>query len=1195
MIPNIGLSLNTLVYITVMMLFQNADALVRNAEEFVPGHVSGVAEFQVNSYNLGDQVLPKVARIAGGGSVAVWQSYEQQQPGSVAVVGQRYNPDGSPLGSEFAISVGTGMPLGNHGAPTVSGLADGGFVVVWQSSGSQRVYLYAKLFSVTGEPISDRFIHVTSDDIYASCPPEVAGFNQGGFVVVWCGEFVQSSAMVAKRYTQQGKELGQIQTFGSSVNYDKKPNIAVFSDDRYLVTWSDLYQETKSNDVYGQILAGYHTVGPRFRLSASSDGIQVYSSVAVLSNDDFVAVWASLSGSTFDIYARRYNSVGEPVIDEWLVNEYTVSTQTKPHVAAISGGYVFTWESFGQDGQEYAIIVREYSADTNLPVSSEFVANTMALGSQTEAHVVSHSEITNQYFVIWSDSINDGSSSGIFGTILGTAASPPTQTAPIDDFQINTITTGYQRYPEVCTLMNGGVVVVWESKTDSGIDVIAQIYTSDGDKVGNPITMDTQSSDHYSPTVVAINDGGFLVVFLTRESMYDRTHFQRFNAAGTRIGGDNTDYESTGGKPVVATFQSGGWVLGMSSLSSLSISVVLQRFTSSGNKVGPKVYPISAREVQSIGLRIHMFLSDSYLLTWSEEDVNQVGVIAVWGLLFTPNAGVSFRLSATTSDQQITPDAAVINGGFVAVWTSMDPTTGNYDVFSRRFSNDGTPLETTNRKLNIETSKNQLNPRVTKLNNGDYFVAWESWSADDSYLGVVGIQFSGLDNTRLTDEIVLNTNTPWNQYHGSVTPIGRDRIFAAWTDAKLDGDHSGIFGRIIEVAASPTSEEQVVNTGTVSNQGYSTVANLTSGGCVICWDSYGHEAGSANNNKGIFCQRYNSFGIQEGSEFQANTHIEDNQLYPSAVGLPNGGFAVVWNTEVTGTSLRDVRGRVFSSSGTPLGDDFVINTNTNGYDHMKPSVCSLSDSRFVVTWDGSVGQTTTVFAQILSSGGAKVGLEIIIPTNLPVFNTKALPNIASFADDNFVISYTDDDGSSVGIACRIFDGSGQPIGSKIDANVNTFTTQFNSDVSVLSDGSFVVVWAHYNWNDNAKHDIYARRFSPAGIPIDVNEFMVNVYFDGYQNFPKVTGLSSGGFAVAWETWGADGNYYGVAAREYSSSAKAISTELLCNKNTDGHQEHPSISSFGSYGYVVSWDDPTLDGDRKGIVARFYTKTYLGEL
>ena len=1162
--------------------------------------MSGMTEFQVNTYTTGEQTIPRVAKISGGGSVAVWQSHGQTVPERLGVFAQRYNPDGTPLGNEINVGIGVGVPGGHYGAPSVDGLADGGFVVIWQSYGDnpQRIYLYAQMFSVTGEPRFERWIHVTSKGLFSdACPAEVAGFNQGGFVAVWCAEFVSNSGMVAMRYTQQGKSLGNYRVFAGSNVYDKKPSISVFSDDRFIVTWTDFDQT--GNSVFGEIFSGYYSVVPEFKLTTASTGVQMFASVAVLPNDDFISVWASITASSFDIFARRFNSDGVAIGDEWQVNEYVVSTQTKPQVTSLPlpfEKYVIAWESFGQDGQESAIIVREYNSSTNQAISSEFIANTLAVGSQTDVHIASHSEVSDQYFIIWSDSVNDGSGSGIFGVILGTVVDPPTQSTPIREFQINAYSTSYQRTPEVCTLLNGGVVVVWESKGLGGVgsDVYAQIYTPEGEKQGSEIIMDTQSFHHYSPTVDSLGDGGFIVVFLTRESLYDRTHFQRFTAAGVRVGGDSTDGESSGGLPVVAAFPSGGFVIAMPGQSSLSIIVRVQRFSSAGSAVGPKSYPLSSREVQSIGVRIQMLLSETYLLTWSAEDFDQTGVIAVWGQLFSAGGteiGSKFTLSATTTEQQITPDAAALtSGGFVAVWAAMDPTSGNYDIYGRRFSSNGTPLESENRKLNIRTANHQLNPRVVSLHNGDYFVCWESWSADDHYKGVVAVQFAGVDNKAVTDEIILNTNTQWNQQHVSLTRIGRDRVFATWTDIKLDGDSLGVFGQIIEVAASPTSEEVVVNTGTTSTQNYPAVSNLTSGGAVICWHSFGYDGSSY----GIFGQRYNTFGTREGEEFQVNSETIGNQLQPAVSGLPNGGFVVVWQSQAAGDS-KDIHGRVFSASGQPAGTQFQVNTITNSRSTTLPDVCSLSDG-FVIVWDGHTDGTTFVYIQRYSISGSKIGDEIIIQTNLPRFTVASLPKISCFKNDEFVVSYSDVDVSGQGVVAQIFSSDGQPKSAAVAVNVITLSTQFNSDVAVLSDGTFVVVWASYNWEiKNSKHDIYSRRFSTLGVPLDVDDVRLNDHYDGFQNYPRVAALRSGGYVVSWDSWGADGHYYGVSLKELSASGAAVSSEVIANTaNTVGHQYHSEVASFGGYGFVITWNDPALDGDRGGIVARFYTKTFLQE-
>ena len=87
------------------------------------------AEFLINTHTSNNQQSPSVTSLADGGFVVTWMSYNQDGS-SWGIYGQRYAADGAASGSEFLINTHTSS---NQQSPSVTSLADGGFVVTWMS------------------------------------------------------------------------------------------------------------------------------------------------------------------------------------------------------------------------------------------------------------------------------------------------------------------------------------------------------------------------------------------------------------------------------------------------------------------------------------------------------------------------------------------------------------------------------------------------------------------------------------------------------------------------------------------------------------------------------------------------------------------------------------------------------------------------------------------------------------------------------------------------------------------------------------------------------------------------------------------------------------------------------------------------------------------------------------------------------
>jgi hypothetical protein len=91
----------------------------------------------------------------------------------------------------------------------------------------------------------------------------------------------------------------------------------------------------------------------------------------------------------------------------------------------------------------------------------------------------------------------------------------PTPTAVSGDVQINTFTTGAQRFSAVAALAGGGAVLAWTSDGEDGsaLGVYARIRAADG-TLGTPFLV-TQSTfnDQLDPSITALSDGRFIVTW----------------------------------------------------------------------------------------------------------------------------------------------------------------------------------------------------------------------------------------------------------------------------------------------------------------------------------------------------------------------------------------------------------------------------------------------------------------------------------------------------------------------------------------------------------------------------------------------------------------------------------------------------------------------------------------------------------
>jgi len=343
-----------------------------------------------------------------------------------------------------------------------------------------------------------------------------------------------------------------------------------------------------------------------------------------------------------------------------------------------------------------------------------------------------------------------------------------------------------------------------------------------------------------------------------------------------------------------------------------------------------------------------------------------------------------------------------------------------------------------------------------------------------------------------------------------------------------DGDSNGILGQRYNADGTPAGTEFQINTYTTSFQRDPSVTGLSDGGFVVTWESNGQD----DSATGVYGQRYNADGTTVGAEFQINTYTLSFQYGPSVTGLSGGGFVVTWESNGQDGDGGGIYAQRYNADGTTAGAEFQINTYTPGY-QADPSVTALSDGGFVVTWvsEEQDGDSGGIYAQRYNTDGTTAGAEFQINTYTASFQND--PSVTGLSDGGFVVTWQSwlQDGSFTGVYGQRYNADGTPAGAEFQINTYTTINQSDPSVTALSDGGFVVTWES-SVQDGDGFGIYGQRYNADGTAGGA-EFQINTYTPGHQWNSSVTGLSDGGFVVTWRSDGQDGGSTGVYAQMFS--------------------------------------------------------------
>ena len=324
-----------------------------------------VAEFQVNTYTVGSQKNPSVASLINGNFVVTWES-DRQDGDQYGVYGQMCDSGGNRIGGEFQVNTHN---YRHQEMSSASGLINGDFVVIWQSDGqdSDGYGIYAQRYDENGSRLGSEF-QVNTHIILKQRTPSVVGLANGGFVVTWESEEQDgdSEGVYAQIYDGIGNKINkEFQVNSHTLDTQKHAKIAALSNGNFAVIWVSRAQNGPDWGIYGQIFDSIgNKLGGELQMHSSATESNSYPSIAALSDGNFIVTWGDhpQGADSTNVYAQVYNSSGNTVGSEFQVNTHMQDSQRYPSVAALPNGkFAITWQSDDQDGDDKGVYAQLYN------------------------------------------------------------------------------------------------------------------------------------------------------------------------------------------------------------------------------------------------------------------------------------------------------------------------------------------------------------------------------------------------------------------------------------------------------------------------------------------------------------------------------------------------------------------------------------------------------------------------------------------------------------------------------------------------------------------------------------------------------------------------------------------------------------------------------------------------------------------
>jgi len=820
--------------------------------------------------------------------------------------------EASPIGGEILVNSQT---AGNQQAPAITALANGGFVVVWEDfSGTlgdnNGASVKAQIFDTAGAKIGTEFL-VNTQTARTQGAPTVTGLVNGNFVVTWSDDSRtlgdnSNFSIKAQIFTPARALVGTEFLVNTQITgYQNLSTITGLANGGFVVTWNDsnvALGDGSGDSVKAQIFdAAGAKIGGEFLVNTQTSGHQANAMVTDLANGGFVVTWEDSSGTLGDasstsVKAQIFDAAGTKVGTEFLVNTETDGGQYELAITGLAGGgFVVTWEDRNDaydgvaDGIDYSGIKAQIFGATGARVGTEFLVSTMTTSDQFYPSI---SALPGGGFVVtWQDGsdthpLGDGSGASVRAQVFDAAG-----VRVGAEFRVNTQTAGDQSTPAVAGLANGDFAITWTDASgtlgdSTGTSIKTQIFSVEGgggpvdpepEDPGSEFRVNSQATGNQTDSSVAgLANGGFVVSWTDESALGDGSgssiKVQRYDAMGAAVGGEVLVNSATAGNQVdswVAGLANGGFVVTWDDPSTQGAgtgsSIKAQVYDASGATVGGELLVSSQPARETAGPTVTGLVNGNFVVTWWD-DSSQTGDgsgLAIRAQLFDATGlkiGTEFAVNTLTDGAQNGPMiTALANGGFVATWTDNGGELPA-QIFNAAGARVGSVL-----LADSTAPSNHFHPSITALANGGFVVTWADEDLTGPFTGVFALKAQIFSDTgaKVGGQIIVPVDSA-GQADPVITGLANGGFVVAWEDrAPGDGSDYGIRAQMFDANGAKVGGAILINTVTAGHQEFPAIDALANGGFVVTWTDDSHTLGDTSGTS-IKAQIFDANGVKVG-------------------------------------------------------------------------------------------------------------------------------------------------------------------------------------------------------------------------------------------------------------------------------------------------------------------------------------------
>ncbi|MEO0070499.1 MAG: T9SS type A sorting domain-containing protein [candidate division WOR-3 bacterium] len=679
--------------------FRDGDADIWFQRFDSSGHPIGTNERVNTDITMGWQGDPAGAIGLDGKFLFTWE--DRREIGNSDVFAQWFDADGTRIGDNFRVS-DSGV-AGDQSISSVSIGADGTALVAWDD---RRFGLtgdiYAQFFNPDGSPQGGNF-RVNDDPIgYANqYEPSVGSDDSGRFVVVWMdgrGNNAWDWNIFFQRFRFDGTRLGNNIQVTTDDSTQWSPSIGVSPSGEFVISWDD--HRRGQGDIYAQIYSSSgEPIGDNFRVNNDNgDADQFGSDVAINQLGEFIIVWTDCRDGQEDIYAQRFDIQGNRIGDEFKINtDIGGASQNSPSVAAtLDGGYWVAWADARAGNLD---IYCQRLARDGTPIGSNFKVNDDSASAHQRTSSIGM-ERQGNIGIAWDDERN-GESDIYFAVFdsLGKEVG--------DNIKVNEELPGALHYYPSVAGGKGRFLVTWTEIRGDEADIYGQFFDREGEPSGGNFRVNSDASGGFQwYSYCALDSFNRAVVVWTdyregKAQIFARLYDESGNPQGPEF--LVSDPAAEGCYASVAMNSSGEWVVSWMDLRDGDYNIYCQLFRPDGSRIGGNIRVNTDASAVYQGYPACAISDERRIaIAWEDTRNETYNVYLQWldsigkplGENERINEPLGFDYDAYSPTCSFDP-----SGRLVVMFNDEREGYGNPQIYCQRFREDGTRVSN-NKKIN---------------------------------------------------------------------------------------------------------------------------------------------------------------------------------------------------------------------------------------------------------------------------------------------------------------------------------------------------------------------------------------------------------------------------------------------------------------------------------------------------------------